>query len=146
MEYITNYWAQLTVLIGAFSFLLKQMFDYRYKIKELRYKYFYEKKAAKIIALHKYIVEIQKYIDNNHGDKHFEKEIIKKRKQLEHYFWESRFYFEPRTNERLDNFFEWLEALENKAIKEEIIGNNKETKKFVFVNKMLLKELKKELK
>ena len=59
MEYLVKHWAQIVVIIGAFGFLLKLILDYKFKTKELRYRYFYEKKAAKIVVMHEEIVVIK---------------------------------------------------------------------------------------
>ena len=67
-DFIVNYWSQLTVVLGIIGYILKTTFDYRLKNKELRFKYFYELKAKKVIEIYSKIVEIQMIIDRRRKD------------------------------------------------------------------------------
>jgi len=85
MKFISEYWSQVTVIIGSMGFLLKTIFEYRLKNKELRFKYFYELKSQKIIELYSKIVEIQMIVDRRKKDDapSFESNMFKKRRELD---------------------------------------------------------------
>ena len=100
MKFLGEYWSQITVIIGAFGFILKTVFEYRLKTKELKFKYFYELKSQKIIELYSKIVEIQLIVDRRKKDEapSFETNMFQKRRGLDKYYWESEFYFSENTN------------------------------------------------
>lgn len=88
MEILIKYWSQFALLLGLIGFILKTIFDYKIKNKELRNKFFYELKAQKIIELYKSIVEIQMIIDRQSGEE-MRRKMFTKRIQLDTFFWES---------------------------------------------------------
>jgi len=144
MEFITNYWSQLTVILGLIGYILKSIFDYRIKNKELRTKYFYELKASKLIDLHSIIVKIQMLIDRRKGGigKEFEKNVFEKRIQLDKHFWESQFYFDSKTQKSFQLFLDYLKYFEN----ENFMLENPETEfQFNQITQALLKEFKNEI-
>lgn len=117
-DYILNYWSQLTVILGVISYIFKIFLDYKFKIKESKFKYLYELKAKKIIELYSKIVEIQMIVDRkNEGDTpSFENNIYKHRIELDKYYWESNFYLSSKTKKAFKNFLEWLKFFESKNI------------------------------
>ena len=117
-EFIINYWSQLTVVLGVIGYILKTIFDFRLKNKELRFKYYYELKAKKIIEIYSKIVEIQIIIDRRkEGDnKSFEGNIFKNRIELDKYYWESSFYLTLKPEKAFKIFLEWLKFFETKQL------------------------------
>jgi hypothetical protein len=144
MKFISEYWSQIVVLIGAIGFLLKIIFEYRFKNKELRFKYFYEIKSQKIIDLYSKIVEIQMIVDRRKKDNEisFETNMFKKRKDLDKYYWESEFYFNEKTKLIFRNFMEWLVIFESKEI---LIEKPEIERTFEKITQILINEFKKEI-
>lgn len=144
MSFIINYWAQLTVILGIVGYILKTIFDYKLKEKEIRTKYFYELKSAKIIELYNKIVQIQMIIDRRKTDdaKTFESNIFRNRIALDRYYWESELYFSVKTQKSFRHFLEWLKYFESK----ELIAENPEIKsEFRDITESLIKEFKNEI-
>lgn len=142
MGLLVNYWSQITVLIGVFGYILKSIFDYKIKDKELRSKYFYELKAAKIIELYSKIVEIQMIIDRGKGGEKFGNNIFRQRIELDKFFWESKFYFKKNTQEYLRVFLENLKFFESKEILTEFPTIEDD---FRLITDALLQEFKNEI-
>lgn len=144
MQFITNYWAQLTVILGIISYILKTIFDYKLKNKEIRLKYFYDIKSSKIIELYTKIVEIQMIIDRRKtGDaKTFEGNIFRNRIELDKYYWESEFYFSKKTQKSFKHFLEWLKYFESKELMAE---NPQIVNEFRKITDSLVKEFKSEV-
>ena len=113
-DFIINYWAQLTVVLGVIGYILKTIFDFRLKNKELRYKYFYDLKAKKIIEIYTKIVELQMIIDRRKkgNTTSFENNIFKHRIAFDKYYWESSFYLSAKSDRLLKSFLEWLKFFE----------------------------------
>jgi hypothetical protein len=145
MVKINEYWAQITVIIGAIGFLLKIIFEYRFKNRELKFRYFYELKSQKIIELYSKIVEIQIIIDRHQDGEasSFENNIFSKRIALDKYYWESELYFSDKTKIIFRHFMEWLPMFESK----EIMNKSPEIEvNFQKVTQALINEFKKEIK
>ena len=117
-EFIVNYWSQLTVLIGSIGYILKTIYDFRLKNKELRHKYYYELKAKKVIEIYAKIVEIQMIIDRRKEDNSpsFESNIFKHRIELDKYYWESSFYLSGNSEKLFKAFLEGLKFFEIKQM------------------------------
>jgi hypothetical protein len=145
MKNIFEYWSQITVLIGAIGFLLKTIFEFKLKNKELKFKYFYELKSQKIIELYTKIVEIQMIIDRRKKDDAptFESNMFQKRRALDKYYWESEFYFSVNTKKIFRKFMEWLPMFESKEI---MIESPEIETNFEKITKILINEFKKEIK
>jgi hypothetical protein len=145
MKNIFEYWSQITVLIGAIGFLLKTIFEFKLKNKELKFKYFYELKSQKIIELYTKIVEIQMIIDRRKKDDAptFESNMFQKRRALDKYYWESEFYFSDNTKKIFRKFMEWLPMFESKEI---MIESPEIETNFEKITKILINEFKKEIK
>lgn len=113
-EFIINYWSQLTVLLGLIGYILKTVFDFRIKSKELRFKYYYEIKAKKIIEIYAKVVELQVIIDRRKKGNatNFESNIFKHRIELDRYYWESSFYLTDKSEKAFKSFLEWLKFFE----------------------------------
>lgn len=143
-EFIFNYWAQFTVVLGVFGYILKTIFDFRLKNKELRFKYYYELKAKKIIEIYSKIVEIQMVIDRRReGDsKSFESNIFKNRIELDKYYWESSFYLTPKSEKAFKSFLEWLKIFE---VKQMLVDDPTIEINFEKVTRQLILEFKKEI-
>lgn len=145
MKYIFEYWSQITVLIGAIGFLLKTIFEFKLKSKELKFKYFYELKSQKIIELYAKIVQIQMIIDRRKKDDAptFEINIFQKRIALDKYYWESEFYFSERTKKIFRIYMEWLPMFESKEI---MIESPEIETTFHKITGTLISEFKREIK
>lgn len=145
MDFIVNYWAQLTVILGIIGYIMKIVLDYRMRNKELKFKHFYELKSNKIMELYSKIVEIQIIIDRRKKDSQgsFESNIFKNRIELDRYYWESEFYFSPRTKRYFRGYLENLKFFEAT----DMIAENKDIEmNFRTLTKALVKEFKNELK
>lgn len=144
MNFIINYWAQLTVVLGVFGYIFKIVFDYKLKKKEIRLKYFYELKSAKIIELYNKVVEIQMIIDRRKTDdaKTFESNIFKNRIALDKYYWESELYFSGKTQQSFRHFLEWLKYFE---LKEHKTKNPEIESEFRNITESLVREFKNEI-
>lgn len=145
MEFITNYWSQITVLLGVLGYILKTILDNRVKNKELKFKYFFEIKSAKIIELYSKIVEIQMIIDRKKkGEENsFEGNVFKYRIALDKFYWESHFYFSEKTKKAFHQYLEWLMYFESK----ELMKENPEIEfQFDKITKILIDEFKREIK
>ncbi|MBO4234795.1 hypothetical protein FO675_10945 [Riemerella anatipestifer] len=145
MKFIAEYWSQITVIIGSFGFILKTIFEYRLKTKELKFKYFYELKSQKIIELYSKIVEIQMIIDRRKKDDapSFETNMFRKRIGLDKHYWESEFYFSENTKKIFRHFLSWLKMFESKEI---MVESPEIESNFEKITKILINEFKKEIK
>lgn len=143
-EFIINYWAQLTVVLGVIGYVLKTIFDFRLKHKELRLKYFYELKAKKIIEIYTKIVDLQMIIDRRKkGDgSSFESNIFKHRIDLDKYYCESSFYLTAKSEKAFKSFLEWLKFFE---IKQMLIDDASIEFNFEKITKQLISEFKNEI-
>ena len=143
-QFIVSYWSQLTVLIGLLGYILKTIFDYCLKNKELRFKYYYELKAKKILEIYCKIVELQIIIDRRKKDEapSFESNIFKHRIELDKYNWESSFYLMPKSEKKFKTFLEWLKFFE---VKEMLIEDPTIEKNFHLITKQLISEFKNEI-
>jgi len=143
MKNIFDYWSQITVVIGAVGFILKTIFEYRFKNKELKFKYFYELKAQKIIETYSKVVEIQMIVDRHKkGDAgSFETNMFQKRIALDKFYWESEFYFSEDTKKIFRHFMEWLPLFEIKEIRQESDAEEN----FRKVTNILIREFKREI-
>lgn len=144
-DFIVNYWSQLTVLLGVIGYIFKTIFDYKLKVKELKFKHFYELKAKKVVELYSKIVEIQMIVDRRKkGDTpSFENNIFKQRIELDKYFWESTFYLSPKAEKAFKDFLEWLKFFE---VKEMIIEDPNIELKFDQLTQTLIAEFKNDIK
>lgn len=145
MEFISNYWSQITVLLGVLGYIIKTILDNKFKTKELKFKYFYEIKSAKIIELYSKIVEIQMIIDRKKkGDGNtFEGNVFRNRIALDKFYWESHFYFSEKTKNSFHQYLEWLKYFESK----ELMKENPEIEfQFDKITKILIDEFKREIK
>jgi hypothetical protein len=145
MELVAEYWAQITLILGVIGYIIKTILDNRLKNKELKFKYFYEIKSAKIIELYTKIVEIQMIIDRKKKGEgnSFEGNVFKNRIALDKYYWESHFYFSEKTKKSFHQYLEWLMYFESK----ELMTENPEIEfQFDKITKSLIKEFKKEIK
>ncbi|RVU90327.1 hypothetical protein EH230_05090 [Flavobacterium columnare] len=142
MDFFIKYWSQIAVIIGLIGYVLKTIFDYKIRNRELRNKYFYELKAKKIIELHSELVEIKIFIDRKSYTEGFHQEVFRKRKALDKYYWESQLYFNKKTQLAFTNFIQGVSYYEIKDFEKEY--PNFENDYYLF-NKLLLKEFKKEI-
>lgn len=145
MALITEFWAQVTVLLGVLGYILKVILDNRLKSKELRYRYFYEIKSSKIIELYTKIVELQMVIDRRKRGEHktFEGNVFKHRVEFDKYYWESYFYFSKKTQKAFHLYLKWLKFFESKAM----MNENPEIEfQFKKITNILIKEFKNEVK
>jgi hypothetical protein len=144
MEIITNYWAQITVVLGMLGYILKSTFDYRIKNMELKFKHFYEIKSNKILDLYSKIVEIQMIIDRKKigESSSFEGNMRKHRLSLDRYYWESEFYFSEITKKAFRAYLDLLKFYETKEIMEEYPNIEPD---FERITQILIKEFKNEL-
>lgn len=131
-------------MLGVIGYILKTIFDFRIKNKELRFKYYYELKAKKIIEIYTKIVEIQMIIDRRkEGEsKSFEGNIFKKRIELDKYYWESSFYLTPKSEKAFKTFLEWLKLYENTQM---LLDDQTIEENFDRVTQQLISEFKNEI-
>lgn len=142
MDFFIKYWSQIAVIIGLIGYVLKTIFDYRIRNRELRNKYFYELKAKKIIELHSELVEIKIMIDRSQYTEGFHKELLSRRKALDKYYWDGQLFFNKKTQSAFNLFIQGISYYEIKDFDKEYPNMENEYNLF---NKLLLKEFKKEI-
>lgn len=142
MNFFIKYWSQIAVIIGLIGYVLKTIFDYRIRNRELRNKYFYELKAKKIIALHSELVEIKIMIDRHQHTEGFHTELLSRRKALDKYYWDGQLFFSKRTLLVFEKFTESIMMYERADLKQTVPNIDKN---YAIFNKLLLEEFKNEI-
>ncbi|MBU7570306.1 MAG: hypothetical protein KAF41_06600 [Flavobacterium sp.] len=142
MDFFIKYWSQIAVIIGLIGYVLKTIFDYKIRNRELRNKYFYDLKAKKIIELHSELVEIKIMIDRNQYTEGFHKELLKRRKALDKYHWDGQLFFSKRTLLVFEKFVESIMMYEDADLKKMIPNIDRN---YDIFNKLLLQEFKNEI-
>lgn len=142
MDFFIRYWSQVAVIIGLIGYVLKTIFDYKIRNRELRNKYFYDLKAKKIIELHSELVEIKMMIDRLQYTEGFHSELLNRRKALDKYFWDGQLFFSKRTLFAFENFTASIMMYEIKDMEKEYPSMHKN---YDIFNKLLLQEFKNEI-
>ncbi len=142
MDYLIKYWSQIAIVIGLFGYVLKTIFDYTIRNRELRNKYFYELKAKKIIELHSELIEIKILIDRKQYTEGFHKELLSKRKALDKYHWDGQLFFNKKTSLAFQRFVESIMMYEIKDFKKQYPNMDENYNIF---NNLLLREFKNEI-
>lgn len=134
----------MTVLLGVIGYILKTIFDYRLKNKELRFQFYYELKAKKILEIYSKVVELQMIIDRRKKDDSpsFESNIFKHRIELDRYYWESSFYLTDKSEKAFKKFLEWLKFFE---VKQMLINDPSIEDNFHSLTQQLISEFKSEI-
>jgi hypothetical protein len=114
MDFISNNWSQLTVIIGILSYIVKQYFNYRLKKQELNYKHVLDNRIKEFKEFYKVFFELKNEIEQfgfqMEFGKHDQDDFYKYRNSINQLFNEIelpirtlRFYLSEEDKTNIDN-------------------------------------------
>lgn len=123
-EFIIEYWSQLAVLLGVIGYLLKTIFDFIIRKREIKFIKLHELRAEKISAIFHSLTNMEQsfdqYLNKVHNLSSLEEEkamLDEARESINDFkklIYINELYFDRNTNEKLKNISKsYSEALLN---------------------------------